>query len=135
MKVVLDTNVFISGIFFRGPPGRILDGWGDGHITLVVTPSILSEYQRVGEDLSSRYLGVELAPFLALLATHSEVVEDSDVADGATSDPDDDKFLACAKTAAVRVVVSGDRDLLSASGWESIDVLRPRQFVERFLHE
>jgi predicted nucleic acid-binding protein len=50
-----------------------------------------------------------------------------------SDDPDDDKFLACARSAGVPIVVSGDKHLLEVSGWESIDVLKPRQFVDRYL--
>jgi putative PIN family toxin of toxin-antitoxin system len=45
VRVVLDTNVFISGIFFAGPPYRILEAWRDGTIQLVVSQEILEEYQ------------------------------------------------------------------------------------------
>ena len=40
-RVVLDTNVVLSGIFFGGVPGRILDAWQVGHLTLVLSPAIL----------------------------------------------------------------------------------------------
>jgi uncharacterized protein len=50
-----------------------------------------------------------------------------------SSDPDDDKFLACALAASVPVVVSGDRDLLDHTGWRGVRVLRPRQFTDEFL--
>jgi predicted nucleic acid-binding protein len=49
------------------------------------------------------------------------------------SDPDDDKFLACAVAAGAPVVVSGDAALLKVSGWNGIDVLKPRTFVDRYL--
>lgn len=51
MRVILDTNVFISGVFFGGPPSRILEGWHDGRVTLVLSPEILDEYQRVAAEL------------------------------------------------------------------------------------
>ena len=43
MRVILDTNVFVSGVFFRGPPYQILTAWRDGKIQLVVSPEILEE--------------------------------------------------------------------------------------------
>lgn len=52
MKVVLDTNVFVSGLFFSGPPYEILDAWRHGKLHLVVSPPILDEYRRVGEEPS-----------------------------------------------------------------------------------
>lgn len=47
MNVVLDTNVFVSGVFFGGIPGRILAAWAVGDVYLVLSPDILVEYERV----------------------------------------------------------------------------------------
>lgn len=66
MRIVLDTNVFVSAIFFGGVPGRILEAWRDGRIQLSLSAEILDEYQRVGQLLSAEYAGVDLEPFLAL---------------------------------------------------------------------
>ena len=49
MKVILDTNVFISGVSYGDPPNRILNAWRDGKIQLVISHEILREYLRVGE--------------------------------------------------------------------------------------
>jgi len=48
VRVVLDTNVVVSGVFFGGVPGRILSAWTAGQITMVMSPAILEEYRRVG---------------------------------------------------------------------------------------
>ena len=50
MKVILDTNVLISGIFFSGPPHQILNAWRDGKIQLVISQEILKEYWRDGRS-------------------------------------------------------------------------------------
>ena len=132
MRVVLDTNVFVSGVFFGGPPGRILEAWRDGRVQPVLSAEVFEEYRRVGEELKMRYPGVDLAPFLALLAMHGEFVEAPTLAEPVASDPDDDKFLACALAAGVPLIISGDRDLLEQSGWRGIRILRPRMFVDEF---
>jgi len=49
------------------------------------------------------------------------------------TDPDDDKFLACALASGAGTIVSGDKHLLSVSGYRGIEVLRPRAFVEGYL--
>jgi predicted nucleic acid-binding protein len=51
MNVILDTNVSVSGVFFGGPPFRILQAWHDHKIHLVVSLEILDEYQRVADVL------------------------------------------------------------------------------------
>ncbi len=87
----------------------------------------------MGLVLSDRYEGADIESLLTLLAIHSELVDAPDLPEPVCEDPDDDKFLACALAAGVQVVVSGDRHLLRASGWSGIEVLTPRQFVERYL--
>ncbi len=66
MRIVLDTNVFVSAVFFGGLPARILRAWRDGDVQLVLSAEILEEYQRVGQLLAYQYSGVDLEPFLAM---------------------------------------------------------------------
>ena len=51
MRVILDTNVFISGIFFSGPPSQILKGWAKQIFQIVLSQQILGEYKRVAGEL------------------------------------------------------------------------------------
>ena len=55
MRVVLDTNVFVSGIFFTGPLHQLLEAWRDGKVQLLVSPPILEEYHRIGVELTSHF--------------------------------------------------------------------------------
>ena len=96
MRIVLDTNVLVSAVFFGGVPGRILEAWHDGRVQLVLSAEILDEYQRVGLILSADHAGVRLEPFLGLLAVAAEFVVAPALPEPASVDPDDDKFLACA---------------------------------------
>ena len=60
MKIVLDTNVFVSSVFFGGPPHKILEAWRDGKIQLLLSPSIVDEYQRVMRELSVQFPGIKV---------------------------------------------------------------------------
>ena len=133
MRIVLDTNVFISGVFFSGPPFEILNAWRRSEIQLVVSVEILDEYRRVGDRLSTSHPGVDIAPFLRLVAVHGEIVLAPSLAEAVCADPSDDMFFACALAAGCDVIVSGDKHLHRASGYGGVEVLRPREFVERFL--
>jgi putative PIN family toxin of toxin-antitoxin system len=133
VRIVLDTNVFVSGAFFGGHPYRILSAWRDSHLTLVLSAEILDEYRRAGEDLAERYPGVELAPFLRLLVGHAEFVEPEPLPSAVCRDPDDDQFLACATAGGAQAIVSGDKHLLSLSEFRSIPILTPKQLVELHL--
>jgi putative PIN family toxin of toxin-antitoxin system len=133
VKVVLDTNVFISGVFFTGPPYRILEAWRDARIQIVVSPDILAEYQRVGETLASQFQEIDLQPIFDFLTLNAEVVSSERLAEPVCRDPDDDKFLACALTSGAKYVISGDKDLLGASGYKGLVVVSPRKFVDDYL--
>jgi len=133
VKVVLDTNVFLSAVFFGGPPGQILQGWHDGRVEIVLSPEILAEYQGAGEELAKRHPDVELQPVLQILAMRAEIVLPAPLGESVCVDPDDDKFLTCAVAAAASFVVSGDQHLLSVSEYRGLRVIRPREFVDRYL--
>jgi putative PIN family toxin of toxin-antitoxin system len=131
VRTVLDTNVFVSGVFFGGPPHRILELWRDRRIRLAVSAEILHEYRRVGRRLAVSHPGVDLEPFLTLLAVYADIVRALPLAERVCDDRADDMFLACALAARTRVVVSGDRHLLKVSGYRGVEVVRPRDFLER----
>ena len=135
MKVILDTNVFVSGIFFSGPPYEILDAWRQGRLTLVISPEILDEYERVGEELANEFALVDITPSLELLAVKGDVIDAPPLAEQICADPDDDKFLACALASGTKVVSSGDKALRKTSGYAGIEVLSPREFVGKYLRK
>jgi putative PIN family toxin of toxin-antitoxin system len=133
MKLVVDTNVFISGVFFRGPPHQILRAWRDGKVQLVISPAILREYHAVGAELTARFPEIDLAPWWGLLYREALIVDALPLSEPVCSDRDDDKFLACAVASETGLIASGDKALLRASGYQGITVLSPRQFVDTHL--
>ena len=134
MKVVLDTNVLVSGLFFGGLPGQILSAWNAGSISFVLSASILAEYREVGAELNARHNELDFESFAALLVMHSEIVDAPEYLDPPVcADRTDDTFLSCALVSGAGIVVSGDRRLLATSGWNGIEMLRPRTFVEQYM--
>jgi len=133
MKVVLDTNVFVSGIFFKGPPFQILHAWREGIVQLAVSPEILEEYRRVGEILSDEYPTIDFSPALEFVIQNAIIYAAPPLSGPVCVDPDDDKFLACAIASKSNLVVSGDKHLLGVSGYKKIEVLSPRRFLNRYL--
>jgi putative PIN family toxin of toxin-antitoxin system len=133
VKIVLDTNVFVSGVFFTGPPYQILQAWRDGRLQIVLSRDILVEYQRVGERLAEQFPHVHLAPLIELVAVKGKRVRALRLPAPVCDDPDDDKFLACALAGRCKVIVSGDKHLLKVSGYRGIKVMRPKNFVEEWL--
>ena len=130
MRVLLDTNVLVSAIFFGGRPRDILDAWVEGRFELIVSPALYDEYARVCERLAQKNPTLSYQPILTMLLGAATLVADSEGTSSITADPDDDKFMRCARDADA-VVVSGDSDLLDASGWEGVEALTPTAFLTR----
>jgi len=133
VRIGLDANVFVSGVFFTGPPNQILVAWRDGDIKFVISPEILEEYRRVGEILREEREDVDLGPILHLITMKAELVDAPPLEEQVVTDSDDDKFLACALAGKVRYIVSGDRALQKVSGWSGVEVLSPRAFVDAYV--
>jgi putative PIN family toxin of toxin-antitoxin system len=106
--VVLDTNVFVSGVFFGGTPHDILQAWATGAVEVVVSPEILDEYRRVAEELATRFPEAEVSRLLEFTAVNALVFAAEPLPDQICDDPDDDKFLACALASGAKIVVTGD---------------------------
>ena len=133
MKIILDTNVFISGFFFGGPPYQIIDAWRNGKFDIVLSEDIFAEYQRVAMELSKQFEEVDISTFLDLITVNAIWVEAPQLPFNVSVDPDDDKFLSCALASKTKIIVSGDKHLLAVSGYRRIEVIKPRAFTDRHL--
>jgi putative PIN family toxin of toxin-antitoxin system len=130
IRVVLDTNVLVSGLLFRGPPGKLVDLWKTKRIQPLMSREMLDEFLRVlaypkfelSEEEIHYLLYVELLPYTEMI----------DVRPGPVliaRDPSDDMFLRCALTARVKYIISGDRHLLNLKTRRSIKILPPAEFL------
>jgi len=133
MRVILDTNVFISGIFFSGPPSQILKAWANKSLQIVLSKQILDEYQRVSEELSSKFQEIDILPIIELVTIHGQFIDTQGFEITVCEDPDDDKFLECAIAGKCKIIISGDKHLLKLSGYEGVAVMSPRNFVDKCL--
>ena len=133
MKIVLDTNVLVSGIFFSGPPADILRAWSRGKFRLVLSPEILDEYTRVSTELADKFPDIDVRRILDLVVVRSEVCSPAALPQQVCEDPHDDKFFAAALDSRAKIIISGDKHLLRISGYQGVSVLTPRQFLAQHL--
>ncbi len=133
MKIVLDTNVLISGIFFSGPPYQILKSWQEGKIKIVISEEILTEYQRVVEELSKQFPRVDIEQILELITIHTEIVNTYGFDVTVCDDPNDNMFVSCALASKSKIIVSGDKHLLKMTEYQEFEVLKPRDFIKNYL--
>jgi len=133
MRIILDTNVLISGIFFSGPPSQILKAWGNQSFQIALSRKILDVYQRVAKNLSSKFPTVDIISILEIVTTHAQFVDTQGVDINVCEDPDDDKFIECAVAGKCNTIISGDKLLLKLSRYHGVTILTPRNFVEKYL--
>lgn len=131
MKVVIDTNVFVSSVF-GGLPRKVAQLWFGGQITLCLSEPIVTEYQRVLREIGAVSEAEERALIEAFASGEGILYTgDPPPIEGVSSDPDDDKFLECALELEADVVVSGDSDLLELGSYMGIPILTPRELLEQ----
>lgn len=134
LKAVLDTNVLISGVLWRGTPFKILKWAEEQRLLIYSSHEILSEVHRVlnypkfrQHIDTQRVLPGELFAKIMSLCT---IVSIDKVVEGAGPDADDDKFLSCALSSKVDRLVSGDKHLLNLKTYSSIRILSAKEFYE-----
>jgi len=130
MRVVLDTNVFISSFLGTGTPRKIIDFWKEGKITICLSKEIVDEYVEVLERLRlSGEKGVE--EFLQLFARnfHSLFTAKTPNLEIVKNDPDDNKFFECAVALKAQFIISGDKAVLKIENYMGIKILSPKQFI------
>jgi len=133
VKIILDTNVFVSGVFFSGPPYQILKAWREGGLELVMSSEILEEYRRVATVLAEQFPPVDLNRLLEFVEKEATFLDAPALFEQICDDPDDDKFLACALASDSKIIVSGDKHLLRVSGYRDIEIIKPKAFIDAYL--
>jgi putative PIN family toxin of toxin-antitoxin system len=129
-RVVIDTNVFISGLNFTGKPGQVLDLFSRGEVEVCISPFILSE---LGNILTKRF-GWEDEQVTRVLNSVEEkairiqpkrklsVIKEKDA---------DNRILECAVEGKVDYLISGDKKhILSLKEYSNIKILSPDEFLE-----
>jgi hypothetical protein len=131
VKVVIDTNVFVSSLF-GDLPRQVVQLWFEGRITLCLSEPIVTEYQRVLREIGAVGEAEERA-LIEAFASGEGVLYTGDPSpiEGVSPDPDDDKFLECALELGAGSVVSGDSDLLELGSYMGVPILTPRELLEQ----
>jgi uncharacterized protein len=129
IKIVLDTNVFVSS-FFGGNPRKIVDLWKTGEITLCLSPTIIDEYIEVLKRLGLQN-EKELEELLNLFARGFHVIFTAKTPKLVIvkDDPDDDKFIECAVALNAKYIITGDKALSSVQNYMGITILNPKDFL------
>ena len=136
MRIVLDTNVVLSALLWRGTPYQLLEAIRNhSEPRLFTSPALLDELAGVlTRSTPTKRLAVIGKTVRAVLADYveaAEVVEPEHVPRVVPNDADDDQVIAAAVTAGADWIVSGDVDLLSLGSYQGIPIITAAQAVEQ----
>jgi putative PIN family toxin of toxin-antitoxin system len=132
-KIVLDTNVLVSALLFRGESSRIVNLWESGKIIPVISKETFEEFKDVltypkfslTENEIKSIIEDNVLPFFEVAETAHNVL-------GVCRDPKDDKFLSCAISAGADFIVSGDKDLCDLGKYKSVKIINIHEFLKKF---
>jgi uncharacterized protein len=134
MRVVLDTNVLVSGLLWGGPPNQLLRWARDGILQAICCPEVIQEvshvlaYPRLSRRLEALgCTGEQALAYLLNLMRH--VPSPKHIPAVLAEDPSDDLFLALAEREQALLTVSGNRHLLDLVEYAGIQVVSPAEAV------
>ena len=131
-KVVLDTNVLISGILFGGNPRQVLELVIQGKIDAYISPSIFTEFREV---LIRPKFGLTPEKCFSIAKEMEDLfcfVFPQIKVDLIKDDPDDNIILECALAANVKYIITGDPHLLNLESFDKIKIIPPATFIAEF---
>ena len=135
MRVVADTNIIVSGLFWHGTPRQVLDAARARVIDLYTSPLLLAELSDVlqrdkfAERLAS--VGAHIEDLVMGYAALAKVIKPTTPVSAISADPDDNAVLECAIAARADAIVSGDRHLLSLTHFRKIPILTANKLLAR----
>ncbi|MBI2576657.1 putative toxin-antitoxin system toxin component, PIN family [Candidatus Woesearchaeota archaeon] len=128
MKVVLDTNVFISGIFWKGDSHRVITHWKEGQFTLVTSLEVVSEIIKVLKDFKIKLSDDMVKEWVDLIVRNSIMVEPKEKIAIVKDDPKDNIFIETAVAGYVDYIISQDNHLLKLKEFRGIKIITPEVF-------
>lgn len=133
IRVVFDTNIFISAIHFRSSnPRQLLELASQGRVHLLVSKKILAELRGVLR-IKFKYDKGKLDLLEELIIDTAEIVEPTKRITFIEADPDDDMVLECAVEGRADLIISGDRHLLDLKKYQEIKIVSARKALDEYL--
>lgn len=129
MKAVIDTNVFVSGIFWPGSSHKVLALWKEQKFSLVSSLGTIAELVKVLKDFKIRLHDETIRELVDLIITNSIVVEPKEKIDIVKDDPTDNIFVETAVAGSADYIISQDKHLLKINEFRGIRIITPEEFL------
>ena len=135
MRIVLDTNVLVSGLISHDlPPSELIEAWKGGRFSLLISPDQLLELQRVlSYERLQRFINpVQARSLIETIVAVAELVDQKLPTVDFSPDPEDNRIIAAALVGDADLIVSGDKtDLVQIEEVDGIAIVTPRQALEK----
>jgi uncharacterized protein len=130
MNVVLDTNIFVSGTFWKGNPYKILLLWKEHKIQLVNSIEIIAEISRIMADFKIQLTEELKKELIHTITMNSIIVEPKERFNIVTDDPTDNKFIDAAIAGKAEYIITKDKHLLKIKQFRNIKIITPEEFIK-----
>jgi putative PIN family toxin of toxin-antitoxin system len=129
LKVVLDTNVYISAILFGGNCEEILRLSSSGLFDIIISKAILKEVKDILHT-KFKWSGIQISETISYIKEITTEIEPHLSVSIIKNDPSDNRILECAITAKADYIVTGDKNhLLPLKRYKNIRILSPSEFL------
>jgi putative PIN family toxin of toxin-antitoxin system len=131
LTCVLDTNVYISAILFRGKPRQILESVLRGELRVFISEPIVEELRGVLRRPKFGFSVEAVQTIITEVLGFANFVQPSRQLDVVIEDPDDNRILECAIEAGAVYLITGDMHLLNLRNYRGVKVVNPDEFLEK----
>lgn len=126
--VVLDTNIFISAVFWEGKPYKIVNKAINQEIIVFISQDIIKEIRKV--LVRDFMLGKqEISNIIDAVAYFTHFIEPKEKINAVKEDPDDNRIIECALACSAQFIVSSDKHLLNLKKFKNITIVLPEEFL------
>lgn len=129
-KVILDTNILISALGWKGNPRAIFNKVINGKIELIISFKQIGELLRVMEYPKFKFSKEQKDRFLSILLEVSTLVTTTSKLDIIKEDPDDNLILEPANEMKIDYIISGDEHLLKLKEFKGTKIVTAKQFLQ-----
>ena len=130
MRIVIDSNIFISSFFWGGKPREIFERVVNGFDELYITDEIINEIQRVMNSNKFTVNSNDIKDYIYIIEKYSKKIVSRDNKKSISRDIDDDKILQCGIDGNVDYIITGDNDLLVLNEYNKIKIIKPKEYLE-----
>jgi putative PIN family toxin of toxin-antitoxin system len=130
MKIVIDSNVFISSFFWGGHPREVFERIINGFDELFITDEIIKEISGVMNSGKFNTNINEIEDYVKIIEKYSKKIISQNVLESVSRDKDDNKILQCGIDGNVDFIVTGDKDLLVLKEYKAIKIIKPKDYLE-----